>query len=524
MIRSLKYFTCSVAAIAFYSSRAGAQGLINNGAYIVNSNAYIYIDGGAALGNFTNQDAGAFIGKVDNTGTIGITGDWINNSTQQVFTANTGTVELLGSNQDLGGSNTTWFNNLNLLGTGTKTMQVDELTGGGYALPAGILSLNDRPLDLNSHLLTVNNPLNSAITRTSGYIISETNAANNTSIIQWNVGANNAAYIFPFGTVAAPNYIPLTITKTGGITDIRASTRQTFLSNNQPWHFSVTQMWSQTIPGAGEVPVVIDRWWDIQSTTGFTGAVSFTYRGVENTTTYSPTGTFAAQNWIGTSWDPPVGSGPGVLAGTAVVSIPAQALGSATPWVLSNVDAPLPVELLFFNAELSDNTVQLQWSTSSEINNAYFEIQRSRDNSTFETIDAVDGAGNSTSVKSYHAADSKPYPGISYYRLRQVDFDGKFTFSQTVSVRLENKSGLNLVFVVPSETGGHITIGYESFLSSHLTLRISNALGKSILVTEINPSDGFNKNEIQTPDLSGGIYYISISSNSEIETRKFFVK
>jgi hypothetical protein len=520
-IQSRFIFCAAAFANCLWLPCAFSQGLINNGAYVVNSGAYIVVTG--AGGNITNQDAGAFTGKINNTGFIQLTGDWTNNSVQNVFTANTGTVEMNGVNQALGGTTPTWFNNLTLLGTGNKTLNQNELAGGGYAAPAGILALNDRPLVLNTQTLTVNNPVNSAITRTTGFIVSEMNAGTNTAIVQWNVGASNAAYIFPFGTLSAPSlYIPLTITKTAGNTNILASTRMTTGPNNTPWETTVSQMWSQTIPGAGEVPVVIDRWWDIRSSPGFTGAVSFTYRGVENTTTYAPSGVFAAQNWIGTSWNPPVGAGPGVLAGTAVVSIPAQALGSTTPWVLSNLDAPLPVELLYFAAKPKEKTVLLNWSTASEINNDYFEIQRSRDDETFEAIQKVDGAGNSTAVICYSAVDQDPFEGISYYRLRQVDIDGQYTFSQTVAVHMGDKDPFSFVFASPSATG-NLVIGYESNSTQPVEIKVTDALGKLVSKEVVYPSEGFNKNEVQLPELPGAIYFVSLANSSFAASKKFFI-
>src|SRR6478609_5551651 len=181
---SLKFFSASVLAAAFFSLPVFSQGLINNGAYIGNSGAYIIVDGPA--GNFTNQDAGGFTGLVNNSGFIQVYNDWINNSALNVFTANSGTVELNGAAQLLGGTTTTWFNNLTLTGSGNKTLDIDQLVGGGYAAPAGVLALNDRPMLLNTHKLTVTNPLTSAITRTTGFIVSEMNSGTNTAILQWN--------------------------------------------------------------------------------------------------------------------------------------------------------------------------------------------------------------------------------------------------------------------------------------------------------------------------------------------------
>ena len=125
----------------FFCAVGFSQGLLNNGAKInTSAGTFIYINGGAAVGNFLNQDAGAFVGSLDNGGTIDLTGNWTNNSTANAFTTNSGTVRLIGVNQNISGATPTWFNNLTLGGTGTKTLNVNTLVGGGFAAPAGKLT------------------------------------------------------------------------------------------------------------------------------------------------------------------------------------------------------------------------------------------------------------------------------------------------------------------------------------------------------------------------------------------------
>lgn len=360
-----------------------AQGVFNNGASIVlTSGSNIYVDGGQA-GNFKNQDNGAFTGTVNNSGTISVSGDWVNNSTAFVFPTNSGTVSLIGGNQAIKGSTTTYFNNLNLSGSGVKTLEINTLTGGGFASPTGVLALNSLPLDLNLHTLLVNNPNTTAVTRTTGFIISETDTANNPSVIEWNAGSVNGTYVFPFGLLTTPNYIPLTISKSSGNTAMRVSTRMTPNSDNAPLESTVTTMYSALIGGSGEAAAVIDRWYDISSATAFTGAVDFTYRGAENTTTFAPTGTFGAQNWNGSGWLAVTGNGQGVTSGTAVVSIPDQALGgaSATPWVLSSIGAALFVE------ELAGNSLLIYPNPASDAVSISFPDYLSKEDFTMSLYD-----------------------------------------------------------------------------------------------------------------------------------------
>lgn len=98
---------------------------------------------------------------------------------------------------------------------------------------------------------------------------------------------------------------------------------------------------------------------------------------------------------------------------------------------------PLPIELLTFNGKLESNSVKLSWTTASEINNSYFEIEKSIDDNLFTHLVTINGAGNSNSLKSYSTYDDKPNK-INYYRLKQVDFDGNYTYSNIIAVETTN--------------------------------------------------------------------------------------
>jgi hypothetical protein len=100
----------------------------------------------------------------------------------------------------------------------------------------------------------------------------------------------------------------------------------------------------------------------------------------------------------------------------------------------------LPVSLLSFKATaLKSGGVQLQWQTASESNNDFFSVMRSKDAVGWEQAVRVAGAGNSTSLKSYEATDGNPHPGVSFYRLKQTDFNGRTTYSQTVKLTVKKE-------------------------------------------------------------------------------------
>ncbi len=113
-------------------------------------------------------------------------------------------------------------------------------------------------------------------------------------------------------------------------------------------------------------------------------------------------------------------------------------------------DCTLPVELLSFDANKRGNTSALTWVTASEENNSHFEVETSLDGIVFESIGLVEGAGNSAQQQHYSFAHESPKTGLNYYRLKQVDYDGSFSYSTVKSLDF-NPSGI-LVYPNPAES------------------------------------------------------------------------
>lgn len=260
----------------------------NGGGITVQAGALVMVQG-----EVVNTNAGANIGLINNSGQITFSGNWTNNSTSGALAATTGTVDMTGANQTIMGSQPTRFNNLNLLGSGVKTLNVNTFVGG----TSGILALGNRPLDLNSNTLFVTNPVTAAITRSSGYIISETAPFPGYGIIQWNIGnAATGNYVFPFGSLSA-NYIPLTLnitspgaqSTTGAISVSTYPTNTNLALNNRPLPTGVNDLNNNC--GTEHAPKMLDRFWVINTSNYNTNPVAnkqFTY--IEN------------------EWDPTAGS------------------------------------------------------------------------------------------------------------------------------------------------------------------------------------------------------------------------
>lgn len=171
------------------------------------------------------------------------------------------------------------------------------------------------------------------------------------------------------------------------------------------------------------------------------------------------------------------------------------------------VQAPLPVSLTAFTATQQNKQVALNWCTATEQNNNYFEVQRTIDGAVFTTIGTVRGAGTTNVAQKYNLVDTKPLKGINYYRLNQVDFDGKQAFSPTVSVLMDYKVSVNIM-PNPAYDNVTIAIGGENSTAS---VRIADATGR-VLSLSNNISD---KQNIDISQLPQGIYFIQISVDKE---------
>jgi len=513
--------------LSFLPLIAFSQGIINNGASIVLSgiSPQIYIDGGAN-GNYLSQANGAIVElcPLATPGTITLGGNWINNAGNIGFTNYGTTVNFNGANQTIGGTSFTHFTNVNLLGSGNKTLNIQTRVGG---LNTGVLSLGSRPLILNGYDLWVFNPNPGGITYTTGYIESETNAAINPSFVKWFMGTTTGAHVYPFGV--AGTQIPFTFNKTtAGSATIDVSTRATAGSNNVPWAgasnvAAVSGMMAMGPPfyADASIPSVIDRWWDITASAAVTANLIFSYRGSENTTTAAPLGTFGAQHWDGSQWEPPVGSGAGVTVGVGTVSV--TGASTFSPWVLSSSILPLPIELLSFTGECSNNKIVLKWATASEVNNNYFTIEKSNDGINYYEITTINGAGNSNQTINYSYTDNTQNIGTVYYRLKQTDYNGQSKTFKTISILscgTENNISINAY----SNNMGGVVVLIDEQTSKQYTITLFDALGKLLKAESIYAQKGYNNHVIDVNNLSVGIYFISIESADNKYVQKLYIR
>jgi hypothetical protein len=172
----------------------------------------------------------------------------------------------------------------------------------------------------------------------------------------------------------------------------------------------------------------------------------------------------------------------------------------------------LPIDLLNFSATCSGKNIQIEWATASETNNAYFSIERSSDAQGWETIAKVDGSGNTNTVKNYAYTDNKPLEGNSYYRLKQTDYDGLFTYSLPVSANCYNNPS-PVISYYPNPFNGEVMIDISHLSADKASISIYNILGQEVLNKELQLSGQGNQNfDLNLNALSTGIYSIVFTS------------
>ena len=148
--------------------------------------------------------------------------------------------------------------------------------------------------------------------------------------------------------------------------------------------------------------------------------------------------------------------------------------------MLINYNGITPVELLSFNAAVIGSSVNLNWTTASELNNSGFEVQRKSENSDWMKIGFVEGAGTTTERNTYFFTMQSPNQGIVSYRLKQIDFDGTVSYSKVVNVDLNTPTDFKLNQNYPNPFNPSTTISFSIPKATNVSLTIFNQIGEKV--------------------------------------------
>lgn len=182
---------------------------------------------------------------------------------------------------------------------------------------------------------------------------------------------------------------------------------------------------------------------------------------------------------------------------------------------------PLPIELINFEANAEPEAIAVQWSTASETNNDYFTLERSEDGENFSEITRVQGAGNTSFLKEYSYLDKLPLNGINYYRLKQTDFDGKYTYSDVVAARHESGTKIK---IIPNPAKEQVAIFFDSPVRTMADLVLNDIQGKEQINQPIRVKMGMNNYLINLSGFEPGVYTVKVIINDNILVNRLVIR
>lgn len=504
--------------LSFNSSSVFTAGNITSGTVVLQSTTSTYdysVDfGGKILYNLTINQASRNFTQVNaitiknnftitngtynaNSNSMSVGGNWSNSGT---FNHGNNTVTFNGTGagtQTITKNPTETFYNLvtNTTKTVTQTTSTDILITNGLTMTAG--NING-----NGEMLTLGNNASATLSRTAGTYYGGTwRRWLTTGAISGNAG------LAPVGALRSSTvyYRPVQLTSTSNVTTAG------YIDISQNDATTVTEV---SINDNGST---ITRYADLNTVISVPGALAkynstsgLLAASFDLSILYNPLyGGTLTDLRLTKSTSPPgnhsvaTGSFPSNLNLNRTGLTVAELVGTWFPGTINKSATPLPIVLLNFDARKQEKISLLNWQTSSEINNEKFEIQHSLDGENFKSIGEVKGNGTSISANKYEYIHLRPETGQNYYRLKQIDFDGLFFYSDVKLLNFLKES----ISVAPNPFTNFI------YLNKNSSGYIINNLGQKVL--EFNDS-----NQINTESLNTGLYHLILIKDSEQLTFK----
>jgi len=186
--------------------------------------------------------------------------------------------------------------------------------------------------------------------------------------------------------------------------------------------------------------------------------------------------------------------------------------------VIFNANLPLPIELLTFDGWSQGNAAMLQWKTASEVDNSYFQLERSSNNQNWQSVTTIAGQGTSPEGASYQYVDNGLTPDVYYYRLKQVNNDGSFEYvGNQVEINIGAASDFSLYQNYPNPFSGSTTITYNVQSSSHVKLVVMNVLGDIVqTIQDADVQAGQYQMNFDASKLAAGTYFYRLFTNGNV--------
>ena len=425
--------------------------------------------------------------------------DWGNGG----FTEGASTVNLNGpalqTISAAGGEN---FTNLKVNNSGAGVrLSNNAVIGGTLTMTQGNINLNGNSLGLGS-----------SVANKGTLIYTGGNLFGSGAFVRWfntsTIANGSATGLFPMGTATdtRPFYVsaPAAGPSTGGTISVSYTNAMT---NTVAPGFS---------DGAAPVAVRKDLNWSLSTGNGVAGGnynLDLQGTGFGIIGAVSDLRLTLAGSVVGTA-----GTNAGTIDNPQVNRTGLTAANLSNTFYLASVNgtsSPLPVSFVSFSATIRNSGVLLKWITAAEFNNDHFEVQRSASGEDWTLLETVKGSGNTATDQHYTSFDASPYSGTSYYRLLQVDGDGKQNVSPVVSVHFDLQAAIS---VAPNPVSNSLTVRLPA--SGNYDIRLLNQSGQ--VLRRINSAG--NRSEINVSNLPGGIYFLQIDYARQVQTREILVR
>jgi Secretion system C-terminal sorting domain len=358
-------------------------------------------------------------------------------------------------------------------------------TGGNIVLDNNLIITNlilNNSIELNGAILTVLGNISGP-----GIIIANLDG----SALKRTIAAGAGTTVFPIG-LSAYDYAPVTISNTSATTNWSVSISSTI--NKPPTSTKAVQIQWDIKPNIAGTKADINVQWDeANEEAGFNRASS------------------ALHHWNGASWDmitPLAGSS---TAGTTH-SITKTGWNSFSPFAVFSQPS-LPVDLISFTGKVQQGKAILSWVTGSEKNNNGFDIEKSFDGENFEKIGFVKSTGNRQITQYYNFLDYNLKQN-AYYRLKQVDADGSFNHSKTITLSNEGGKGKSTILAYPNPVKEILTV--EANVYETTQLEIVDVVGRVVYKQNVESGNY----QISTSDLAKGIYFVKLADKNDITIQK----
>ncbi|HEX2617964.1 MAG TPA: T9SS type A sorting domain-containing protein, partial [Flavobacteriales bacterium] len=461
--------TASAAQNGFYRSES------NTGTTTVNGN--LTIESGGLLDLQLTATSG---------GVLRLHGDWTNNDGTAAFQEGGCSVQFLGVTND-------------------QAINTVDASERFYSItlnkPAFDVVLND-DVSLGGTLLLLNGHIASStpamFTMEAGSSTSAGTDASHVSGPMEKIGSTDLT--FPIGKGGQVR--PISIT---GITAASTYTAEYFPLSARTTFGTATD---------GTLDHVSDcEYWQLAPSSASTANITMTW-DTPNSCGVTLPGDLRIANWSGGQWNNRGNTATSPMGPTGSLSTSAVQ-STFGPFTLASVSSqnPLPIQLLHFGAVPDGREVALEWTTSTETDNAYFTVERSSDLQLFAGLLQVPGAGNSQQLLHYTARDPFPFMGLGYYRLRQTDFNGASTVSDIVPV-LMNAGGNATFSAVRTEAG--LLVTHDLLPGS--TADVLDATGRVLWNGTLT---GSGQEVLHMPDLGTGIYLLRLTNGARVEVLRF---